>query len=430
MSFKTASAILRGRWLVDKKWADAHMPLIHSFLKGDASAAALILGNSADAGGAEMEDEAEKIQGTKNVYEICPSTDLSKVPHGSIVKVDIDGPMMKEGDICSYGMCDYADLFMAIKNAENISGVILDVDSPGGQVDGTATLADAIKACTEVKPVIGFVNDGMSASASYWILSACSEIYVSQQTDMVGSIGVYCTIADFNAYYESQGLPVKEIYAPQSSDKNGDVREAFAGNEEPLKAELAVIADAFIGTVKKNRKGKISGTDWSTGKMYFPDEAQQLGLIDGVKSFEQVVFRISRMISTINKQNSNTMAFEKVLTVLNAEKIELAEGGFLLQEDHLTVLNTALEASEQTIADLTQGKQAAEAALTSAQADLATEKAEVENLKAEIDKLKRADAGRPTEVAAEKDPVNVENEDEKYLTSADAEKKAFQKSVN
>jgi hypothetical protein len=37
MSFKTISAILRGRWLIDKQWAAAHMPLIVSVLKGNGS---------------------------------------------------------------------------------------------------------------------------------------------------------------------------------------------------------------------------------------------------------------------------------------------------------------------------------------------------------------------------------------------------------
>jgi len=340
MSFKRISAILRSNWMVDKHWANAHLPLVVSFLKGDANASAILMGNNDD----ETDNDTTPIPITNNVFKINVRTNLNELPANTIAYVDIDGPLFKNGYICSDGMADYAELFYAITNAPNIVGVILDIDSPGGQVDGTATLADAIKFCTQFKPVIGFVDDGMSCSAAYWVLSACTEIYCSQPTDTVGSIGVYCTIADWNAYYAHEGLPVKDVYAPESSNKNIKYREAIAGNDELLQNDLSFIAKNFINTVSYNRLGKLKGNSWKTGATFFAKDALEIGLIDGIKNFDFVLKRTKRFI---HQQKNTNMAFEKTLTVAKAFAFTVTDDGFALTEEQLNSIETALNNAEQ-----------------------------------------------------------------------------------
>lgn len=346
MSFQRISAILRNNWMVDKQWANTHLPLVYSFLKGDTAAATVLMGGENDA----MDDDTP-IQLAGNVYKINVRTNVFALPANSIAYVDIDGPLFKAGDACSDGMADFAELFYRLKAASNIVGVILDIDSPGGQVDGTATLADAIKQCTLQKPVIGFVDDGMSCSAAYWVLSACTEIYCSQPTDAVGSIGVYCTIADWNAYYAHEGLPVKDVYAPESTDKNIEYREAINGNDTPLQNDLSFIAQTFIKTVETNRAGKLKSNDWKTGATFFAKDALAMGLIDGIKGFDYVLKRTNRFI---HQQKNTNMAFEKTLAVAMATAFAVTDEGFALSEEHLNNIETALTNAAQQEATIAQ----------------------------------------------------------------------------
>lgn len=309
MSFKSISAILRGNWLIERNWAQSHRPLVISFLNGNAQAGTMIMGNSENDSKPEN-DNPELVQGTVVAYEVCPGSKISDIPFGAIAYLDIDGPLMKDSDLCSWGMTDYALLMDGLRQAPNVSSIIIDIDSPGGQVDGTATLSDAIRNCTAIKPVIGFINDGMSASAAYWCISQCTEIYVGQPTDEVGSIGVYSTIADWNAYYASQGLPVTDVYSSLSKDKNNDYKEAIKGNEKPLQVKLDFIAQTFIDAVKQGRNGKIKGNDWATGKMYFANDAMQLGLIDGVKNLNQIIKRALELVNS-NSFKNNSVASQK-----------------------------------------------------------------------------------------------------------------------
>lgn len=387
MSFTTASAILRGGWLLQKEWANAQMPLVVRLLKGE----------SADFGFSEKKEEKDEScsvlteRKAGSVYTASPYSSLNDIPEGSIVKLTIAGPIMKYGDMCSYGSVEYERIVNKLRVATNVAGVIIEMDSPGGQVAGTAMLADAIAKLAQQKPVIGWINDGIAASAGMWIISAAPEIYVSQKTDMVGSIGVYTTIADWYAYYAAEGLPVRDVYAPQSTDKNGEYRDALEGDDTQLKAELSTIAQEFISTISRNRSGKINGKDWTTGKMYYPDEAKRIGLIDGMKSLDEVITRMDALIRSRKQasKSNNNMAFTKTLAAAKADAFEVVEGGFLCEESHLNNIEATLTQNETALSQ-------ANSNLATAQAELQASKAENATLVARVAALEKGDASTVT----------------------------------
>jgi protease-4 len=428
MSFRTASAILRGKWLIDPSWAAAHMPIVMRMLKGE----------TVDFGFEKDETVEAKVLSNKAgvIYEVSYYTDLSRLPSGSIAMVSLCGPVTKYGDSCSYGSVDHVRTINRLAVSENVKGIILNVDSPGGEASGTAALAECIRNATKLKPVIGLVDDGIAASAAMWIISACSEIYTTKKTDMVGSVGAYQTLADWYGYAESEGLKIRDIYAPQSTMKNFEYKEALKGNDDPLKEELSILVDDFISTVRNNRNGKIKKEDWTTGSMFYTKDAIRQGLIDGQKSLEQVVKRMDQLIASTpsNSQiiNTNTMAFEKTLAAAKAEKFEVVEGGFLLTEEHLdnneaniialenkiTEANTAAEATKtahdgevgqlnEQITAANAGKQTAEDALAIANEIITAQNTEIENLKAEVAQLKKSPATTPAATVTTEDPAPV-----------------------
>lgn len=293
-AFETYSALLRGSWLIDRNFADAHLPFVKNILTR----------------GADINMSAELNKPKEiNVQVIAaglytPETykSMNDAPEGSIAMIDISGPILKNGGMCSYGSSHFTSFVKEANASDKITGIILKIDSPGGMVDGTNTLADAIKAST--KPVVAYVSDGMMASAAMWIGSAADEIYASQKTDTIGSIGVFTTIYDFKEYFAKEGIKIHEIYASQSKDKNKDYKDAVSGNYDSTKARLDFIADEFISVVKTNRAGKLNTDkeDPFTGKMYSAEKATEIGLIDGIMSFEQVVARVNELASKETKQ--------------------------------------------------------------------------------------------------------------------------------
>lgn len=426
MSFNTLSAILRGRWLLDKQWAEAHYPLVLRFMKGET-----VDFGFGDRKAYDDDDNSdyeaklpapEKLAAQRNVYSVRRYSDLSVLPNGSIAMLTLEGPLMKRGGMCSYGMVDHAELINRLSVASNVGGILLNIDSPGGQADGTAMLSQAIKDAASHKPVLAIIDDGMAASAAMWIASAADEIYVTQPTDAVGSVGVYTTIADWNTHYKEYfKLPVKDIYAPQSTDKNRDYHEAIAGNEEPLKEDLAVLAQQFIDTVANNRSGKIKGDEWKTGKMFYAKDAKRIGLIDGIKTFGQVINRLDILISnrSQNSQNKN-MAFEKTLIAAQSESFAVTDDGFVLQETDLNNIENSLaiadkiaveyDAAQDRIAELeelsgVQSKAVSDAAtlLSEANEKISAQQDRILELEAKVEEMGKQPSGFGTRLNISED---------------------------
>lgn len=358
MSFKTLSAVLRGRWFIDKQYADQHLPLVLSLLNGkpvDLGASRTIDAYSDDSyrrPEGETEGEQYRVLAAyekSGTVKVGRFSSFDNVPPGSVAIIPVNGPILKYGGQCGEpGSVHMTQWVQAADAAPNISAIVVMIDSPGGMVDGTATLADAIKACSKL--TVGFVDDGMMASAAMWVGSACDELYASRSTDGVGSIGVVCTIADYAGYFEKEGIKLHEIYAPQSTEKNADYHQALKGNYEMVQADLKVLADSFIQTIKTNRKGRLNTEEKNPfkGAMYFADEALQIGLIDGIKSFEEMIAGIPQPKGNApadkknkTEQNSKTMFGKKQYPALSALKGKASNE---VTAAEVEAVNTELEA--------------------------------------------------------------------------------------
>lgn len=301
MSFKTASAILRGKWLIEPTYAKAQLPIVLEMIKAHASI------NQSAVYKAKNEHQPKIFLPSKqsianvksDVYSVSPYTSTDRLPYNSVAMIDVLGPILKYGDYCSYGTVEMNDLIIRLANSDRVKGIILNIDSPGGQVDGTGMFAETIRLISKTKPVLAVIQDGMAASAGMWIASAAQEIYVTRATDQVGSIGAYCTIYDFAEWFSLNGIKVHEIYAPQSVDKNKDYKDALQGDYSLIEADLKFLVNVFVGAVKTNRGARLNAgkEDPFTGKMYNAKEALKIGLIDGIKTMSDVVKRMDELIA-------------------------------------------------------------------------------------------------------------------------------------
>jgi len=181
------------------------------------------------------------------------------------------------------------DLRAALADSR-VHAILLNVDSPGGAVDGTQTLADAVYNARGVKPVVAFA-DGMMASAAYWIGSAAQEIYISGDTVMSGSIGVAMQHVDYSRYEEKVGIKTTDIYA----GKYKRIASSSAPLSEEGRATLQTMVDqlytVFVDNVARNR-----GTDTETvlkdmadGRLFVGRAAIDAGLVDGVSTFDALI---------------------------------------------------------------------------------------------------------------------------------------------
>lgn len=273
MNLFLASAIFKEKWCIEPRSAQAYGLTLSMMLEGNNDYLSVIAH--------ELMPSAISTDGIKRGK-------IEDAQKGDIAVIPVIGPLMKYSQFC--GAMGMQSMEQWIKNADanpNIKGIILRIDSPGGTVSGTESLANVIK--DTKKPVVAFVDE-MMCSAAMWIGSACDEIISSLPNNEIGSIGVMISFADMQPYYEAQGIKFHKINADQSSDKNKIVQEALDGNYDNIKKEmLNPIADTFIATIKENRPNVKENQ--LTGKVFLAKDVKGT-LIDEIGNFEYAMERV------------------------------------------------------------------------------------------------------------------------------------------
>jgi signal peptide peptidase SppA len=150
-----------------------------------------------------------------------------------IARIQISGSLSMSGPswIDSYfgfAGTSYTDIIEAIQEAdsnEEVKKIILEMDTPGGHVDGVDSVYMAIKSA---KTEVIAENHGMIASAGYWIACACDKIVAKEQTAETGSIGVIIAGLDYKEARKNFGVKLVRIVsknapnkAPTLEDKHG-----------------------------------------------------------------------------------------------------------------------------------------------------------------------------------------------------------------
>lgn len=292
--FRTASALLRHTWLIDESFADAHQPLINQYLQGkypqqEGAADGVV---SPIIGYAIA---ASAIEGRHNGNADRFALDDPEMPDNSVLVVEIKGAMFKDGFCGSAGSLDYARIINKSYTNDKIIGQVIVFDSPGGQISGTPTLADAI--ADPRKPTVSLVLEGCMASAAYWTGSQANHILASQQTDQIGSIGVMVRLQNTTEADKMAGVQTITVYSSRSPQKNKPYTDALAGQPKTLQAELDEIADLFHAAVKQGRGNRLKvakkgDDDVFLGGMFSAGKAIALGLIDGYGNLDTALAKV------------------------------------------------------------------------------------------------------------------------------------------
>lgn len=115
-----------------------------------------------------------------------------------VAVIRVTGPLFRYANLFTRicGATSYellAQDFNKALNDPNISAILFDVDSPGGEVNGCSELANMIYNARGKKPIIAYAS-GSCCSGAYWIASACDKI-MAADTAILGSIGVFPSLS-------------------------------------------------------------------------------------------------------------------------------------------------------------------------------------------------------------------------------------------
>lgn len=180
-------------------------------------------------------------------------------------------------------------------NDPAVHSIILSIDSPGGTVDGTETLASAIRAAREKKPVVALAS-GTMASAAYWVGSAAESIYITDGTTQVGSIGVVATHMDVSKAEEARGVKTTEVFAGKFKRINSQYGPLTDAGRATMQEQVDYTYSLFVQAVATQRGVGVDKvlSDMADGRVFMGQQAIDAGLVDGVSTLSALVEKLNQ----------------------------------------------------------------------------------------------------------------------------------------
>lgn len=136
------------------------------------------------------------------------------------------------------------DIQAALDNPQ-VRGIVLNVDSPGGEANGINELSDLIYAARSKKPIKAYVG-GMAASGGYWIASAASEVIIDD-TGMAGSIGA---VVEVKLGGDKESGKRYQIVSRNAPNKRPDL--STEGGRAKIAETIDALGDVFAAKVARN----------------------------------------------------------------------------------------------------------------------------------------------------------------------------------
>lgn len=185
------------------------------------------------------------------------------------------------------------DLQAALDDPQ-VHSIILSIDSPGGTVDGTMALADAVYQARDVKPVVT-LSSGIMTSAAYWIGSAASRAYIADETTIVGQIGVVAKHVDVSTAEAQRGVKTTEIYAGKYKRIDSQYAPLTEEGRAYMQDQVDHIYTLFVQAVSRNRGADVDTVlkDMADGRVFIGQQAIDAGLVDGVSTLGALVAELN-----------------------------------------------------------------------------------------------------------------------------------------
>lgn len=194
-----------------------------------------------------------------------------------------------------------AEALAEARENENVKGVILRIDSPGGSAVASEAIWQAIHQTAQSKPVYASIGP-MAASGGYYIACAADRIYVNEAS-IVGSIGVVGGKLALGGLYEKLGLYVQRRWRGPMGDLFNSVEPFTEAQKQALMQAMRHIYDVFVERVKTGRGARLADVAAvAEGRLFTGRQAVGNGLADAVGGLDQAVTALAQELGLAKGQ--------------------------------------------------------------------------------------------------------------------------------
>lgn len=249
------------------------------------------------------------------------------------------GVLEREGDILSrvyYRLQKAAD-------DEKVRGLILRLDTPGGEVTASDILYHEILNYKKKtgNPVVALMM-GLAASGGYYLASACDYI-VAHPSTITGSIGVISIFPNLEELMKKIGVKVNVIKSGKMKDSGSSFRDLTENEKKVFQQIIDELYQKFIDVVYAQRKDYISLEklkELADGRVYTAHQAFELKLVDKIGYFDSAFKKVLSLASIKEAKVIAYTYYPKTKTNIYASSLKKPS---LLEENNLNRLLPSLK---------------------------------------------------------------------------------------
>ncbi len=278
------------------------------------------------------------------VYQRPPAASapdgIAVIPiHGSLVKRSL-------GMEAASGLTSYGEISAMLDDAltdPQVSGILLDIDSPGGEASGSFELARRVREVAAVKPVWAVANDA-AYSAAYAIAASAQRLFVTE-TGGVGSIGVIALHVDQSVKDAKDGYRFTAVTAGAHKNDYSPHEPLSDAAKTELQGEVDRLYAIFTEHVAVMRGLDLDAVRATEAGLYFGSNAVTQGLADGVQTLEVTLAEFHQFINA--KNNARNHPPSQVRGVIRAEaahphkEISMSDSQDILQDPVTETIDVA-----------------------------------------------------------------------------------------
>ncbi|MEM7438313.1 MAG: signal peptide peptidase SppA [Pseudomonadota bacterium] len=175
-----------------------------------------------------------------------------------------------------------------IQDNDDVKGVILRINSPGGTTVGSEALYERVRAISEKKPVV--VTMGEVAASGGYITAIAADHIIARGNTITGSIGVILEYPQIGELLEKIGVEIETV---KSDSLKGGPSIYRSPSPEELELEKALIEDSyqwFRGLVADRRGLTDEALNAvADGRVFTGRQALEVGLIDALGGYDDAL---------------------------------------------------------------------------------------------------------------------------------------------
>jgi len=208
--------------------------------------------------------------------------------------------LVGEGDILSGGSSDpfaeeegirseaFIKVVRQVRDDSSIRGVILRVNSPGGDATASDEILHEVRRLARKKPLVVSMSD--AAASGGYMISMTGDPVVAYPDTYTGSIGVIFGKPNLGGLYEKLGITTEVVKRGKNADIDSLHKRLDAEGRRKLRDGIAATYRSFLDRVAEGRRRPVAEIEpLAEGRVWMGSQAKANGLVDEEGGLDQAI---------------------------------------------------------------------------------------------------------------------------------------------